>query len=308
MPPEGGTTNARNPSFFPSRAKVAFGVWAALSRLSASRAPSTASCVNHFSPGFVPYVSRFPGWVDALLLQLDYFWFVALLGWSLALVFWWWHPRRATFSTSAWGWLPWSAGAGVCAAAIEFSLLNGEGGGQPKKSLDIVIGLLPMLAAAGWWWQSSAGRSPRVRWWRGATIIPLAAVGVLRFHDLRLGTWLTVAGALLATAPWWRKPGAGRWSHAALLLAALLPLSSPVGPVAVLLRLYQPFLLQNASVLLAGVFQALAASVAVIGLARHARSSLDADARARLWPDVRPFLIGASLWSAACLATAVVYT
>ncbi len=264
--------------------------------------------MNHFAPGFVPYVSRFPVWVDGLLLQLDYFWFVALLAWSIALISWWWHPRRAAFSSSAWGWLPWSAAAGVGAAAIEFWLLNSDVTPRPKPILDATLGLLPMLAAAGWWWQSSASRSARSRWWCAATIVPLAAVGVLRFYHAPSGTWLTVATALLATAPWWRRPGASLWSGAALLLTALLPLSSAVGPMAVQLWLYQPFLPPNASALLAGVFQALAASVAVIGLGRHAMRSLDAEARARLWPDVRPFLIGAALWSTVCLAIAVVYT
>src|SRR5262245_26287716 len=57
---------------------------------------------------------------ERLSVHQDLPWFVALLGWSLALVIWRWHPQRST----AWRWLPWVAGACLVAALVQFAIFS----------------------------------------------------------------------------------------------------------------------------------------------------------------------------------------
>ena len=134
-----------------------------------------------------------PAFVFArLAVHQDYAWFAALLGWSLALVAWWWHPQRR----AAWSWLPWSAVTGGLSAAVQFAIFN------PPLELfhdrlipgtlfnyavapvsievlgDLLLGLLTAVCAAGWW---LAAPMPQ-----------------------RLAAWLTlaVASALYPGYPW----------------------------------------------------------------------------------------------------------
>ncbi|HEY0945874.1 MAG TPA: hypothetical protein VGD81_11430, partial [Opitutaceae bacterium] len=65
-------------------------------------------------------VNGWPVWLGRLGIHQDFVWFVSLIGWSLALVVWWRHPRRH----AGWAWLPWSAGAAIATAVFQFCLFD----------------------------------------------------------------------------------------------------------------------------------------------------------------------------------------
>ncbi|HUR60539.1 MAG TPA: ATP-binding protein [Opitutaceae bacterium] len=254
--------------------------------------------------GIFPYVGRYAPWVDWLSTQFDYAWFLALLGWSFVLALWWWHPRRSVLSQSAWAWLPWTAASGLLIGATEFVVLNLNPMPVAKLTGDMVVGSLLLLAPAGWWWEAARARSGWVRVAFRLLPLPLAAIAAWRFDEPQTAGWWMVGAALVSTLPWWRAPRAHAWSRLALFLAALAPLCSNVGPLAIRLNLFQRNAILNVGMLAAGAFQAIVAGVALWGLARDTLRTFDPGVRGRVWREARPFVVGAALWFAAGVSIA----
>lgn len=254
-------------------------------------------------PGIFPYVSRFPPWLDWLSTQLDYAWFLALLGWSFVLALWWWHPRRSALSRSAWAWLPWAAVSGLLVGTTQLVALN-LNPKVVKVTCDMAVGALLLLAPAGWWWEAARTRTGWARVACRLAWLPLAGIAACRYNAPLPAGWWMVAATLASTLPWWGAPRAHGWSRLALLLAALAPFCSSAGPLAIQLNLFQRNAMLNVGMLAAGVGQALAAGVALWGLARDTLRTFDPAARRRVWREARPWLIGAALWFSAGLGIA----
>lgn len=246
-----------------------------------------------------------------LAVHQDYAWFVALLGWSLAVVVWRWHPRRNT----AWAWLPWTAVTGVLAAAVQFAIFNPPFDFFHDRLIpgtlfdyssavvsaelfgDLLLGFLIAVAAAGWWW-----RAPVSHRWPAWIVIAAGAA----LYPLRPG-WgaLLLAGCALAAVPrLWRLPESSRDMRAALLLAAMLPLFSTAGPLAAATGMLQRSGPPTVLGLAAALTQSLAALAALAGLLRGALSSAGLASVGALWRQAWVLLLFAALWLAAGLVFA----
>lgn len=183
-----------------------------------------------------------PLWFEQMAVHQDYAWFLALLGWGLAVVLWRRHPQRG----DAWAWVPWTALALVVGAAVQFGIFNppfdffhsrlrpGTLGDYAPALIDAELlgAWLILLAfagwAAGWGWQLWR-HSAFARWgWL------IAAGAIATWHiasppvgALLLAVLLTVQSIALAR----RQPAAT--VRRALALVTFVPWFSTVGPLAV---------------------------------------------------------------------------
>ncbi len=253
------------------------------------------------------YVSHVPAWANALAAYLDFPWFVALTGWGLGLMLWWWRPRHA--SLVAWGWLPWSASGGVLItllhlAHLVFSRVEATPNG-PFLAGDLLLGALGGLIAAGWWY--TAADTPRAR----KLCLPIAIL-LLSFAALRTDFWtaqfpssVLAAASLLAALPWCLRRDATAWSRAAVVVAALLPLCSTVGPISYAFSMIERYTALNPAGFITASSQALAAWLALVGFSAAILASFTAAERRALHRDVRPFVFGGVAWAALMFTAAI---
>jgi len=252
-----------------------------------------------------PFPSAMSIWFDRASVQQDGLWFLALLGWSLALVAWWGSPGRR----AAWAWLPWAAAAGVLTALVQFFVFDPPFGFffdrlvpgtssiylpapvDPNLLADLLLAAVLAGTGAAWAWQHARARGAAALRW--PAVLLLAGAVAMHLWRPAVGGWLLALLPLPAVGWFWIRPETHRWSRAALLLAALGPAASTVGPVAVELGLLQrsgpPTVLGAA----AGAWQLLAGGVALLGLARDGIGALPRERRAGLLRDSRPFVLAA---------------
>lgn len=229
--------------------------------------------------------------IDGMPVYLDYFLFLALLGWTLVLLVWWWHPRRV--EAVAWNWVPWAAAIGVLNMLVEFlSLQLAVFGNARNYSLpvDIVQCGLWLLVAGAWGWTSPwLARRPGGNLSRGLFVMSLVVAVVLRRDHPLPVAWFMVGSILLAGAPWLWARGATLRSRSALVFFILGSAVSTTGPFAHLSfterRSSVPSLLEPWAVGWLG----LAALLTLVGLLRHALNRLSPDERRELRGAVRPF-------------------
>ncbi len=228
-------------------------------------------------------------WIGRLSVHQDFFWFFSLLAWSLAMILWWRHPQRRT----GWAWLP---GAGLVAggtALLQFGLFNptfdffqdrlipGTVGNyrpavlDPYWLADVLMGLVLAAMPALWAWLA-AGRSGRthLRWIAVAVMVAAAA---LHTTDPELGAPFIALLAIMAALALWPYIRAFSPARYALVLAALLPVASTVGPVAAYLHVLQRSGPPTPMGLGAAIFQLFLGLVVLRSLARGLPARLPAE-------------------------------
>ncbi len=243
-----------------------------------------------------------PLWFRQLGVHQDYAWFLVLLAWSFALVFWWWHPERRT----TWAWLPWMAGACVAGAAVQFAIFNPpfdffHSRLIPGKTADFAPELIPVElfgdwvtaiafagGIAGWGW-IAAGR----RAWSWAALIASGLACLWHIAQPARGAGVFALGALLVGVIWIVRHRPGRGQGALVLAAAAVPLFSTVGPVAALLGELQLAGPPTAMGFAAASYQAL---VGLVLLAAMGRRVVGAPSRQTAFVGVRWLLVGSVLW------------
>lgn len=247
------------------------------------------------------YASHVPAWLNFLCSYVDFVWFVALLGWILVLL-WWWNISRRT-APPAWGWLPWSAGAGLAMAIIAFVDLTSSRLGSSSRETyiagDRAMTLVFLVTVAGWWVQAGrqgTGRAVRTSYF-AAAVLPLPLLiwffSLPPSHSLELPMigWLMLALSVTAVLPWLCMRSANPWSRAAIMLAGWLPLVSTVGPLSRrILFMGERFSTVTPLGCVAAGMQALVAFLALAGIVRATLANRSGDERSRLWLEVRPFL------------------
>lgn len=238
-------------------------------------------------------------WIGRLSVHQDFFWFVSLLAWTLALLVWWRHADRR----SQWAWLPAVAGATIASAVIQFGMFSPTldifqsrlnpgtvsdfrpAAVDPYRLGDALLGgaFAGLIAAWGWQLAGCLGR-PFARWaalavavilWSAHLVFPAAGA-----WGLALAGWPLAAGLFLVLAP---RGGA----LVGLGLAALLPAFSTVGPLAVATGMLQRFGPPTPMGLLAGVGQLLVGVVVLASLTRTVLARLSTEQRATLGGDLR---------------------
>ena len=238
-------------------------------------------------------------WIGRLSVHQDFFWFVSLLAWTLALLVWWRHPDRR----SQWAWLPAVAGATIVSAVIQFGMFSPTldifqarlnpgtvsdfrpAAVDPYGLGDALLGvaLAGLIAAWGWQLAGCLGR-PFARWaalavavilWSAHLVFPAAGA-----WGLALAGWPLAAGLFLVLAP---RGGA----LVGLGLAALIPAFSTVGPLAVATGTLQRLGPPTPMGLLAGVGQLLVGVVVLASLTRTVLARLSTEQRATLGADLR---------------------
>lgn len=238
----------------------------------------------------------------------DLLWFAVLLGWSLTLMLWWRSPGR----TTGWSWLPWAAAAGIGTALLQFltfsppfdlfyeRLVPGTNDTYSPAVIDpdlFADGALAVLftgIACAWWWQRAGQVGARALRWP----VVLLGIGlvVLHLRQPQLGGLLLALLPLKAITVLWPTTARQPWSRTALLLAALLPALSTIGPLAHELGGLQ----RSGPTGRCGAAFALAhwlcLAVTLIGLLREGARSLNREERRHLWRDARPFILGGLCW------------
>jgi signal transduction histidine kinase/DNA-binding response OmpR family regulator len=268
--------------------------------------------------------------LEPVAVHQDFFWFAVLLGWSLLLVLWRWLPRRPL----AWGWVPWTAFAVVLAAGAQFATFSPPFSWLVRRTApapppvgynyiepivpvelvgDLITGAALALAAGGWLWAAlshpasagpTAGRLSRrrLRWLAWPLV---AGLGWLHYYQPVVA--MSLAGAvMLCTAPIFRRaPGADRLSRVGVVLAALIPLLSPVGLFAAIgdhvMRDGPP----SVAGFISSVFQIVIAGCALRGLMRSAGSTSLVGALATGWREDTALIVTAGLWLLASVGFAV---
>ncbi len=255
-------------------------------------------------------VARGPSaWVelDWLRANQDLVWFVALVGWSFALVLWRWHsPRR-----QATAWLPWAAGVGAAGAVVQFGLSNPPFGfffarlvpGTTSTYAPALIepnvageyGLVAMTAAlcTAWGWQLLGDRWRNLARWF-TPLPPLAFVALHRAHPLAGGSTLAITAVLLAFLLIRQsRPTVG--TSGVIGAIGLAPVFSTYGPLAVVTDSLQRSGPPTFIGLLAALWQASAAVLAILVLVRPSPKS-DRPSEP-LWraTEARPYLLAASV-------------
>lgn len=251
-------------------------------------------------------------WLGSWSVHQDFLWFFSLLCWSLALISWLRHPRRA----AEWQWFPAAAAAAIGTALIQFGIFNptfdffqdrlvpGSVGiyrpalVDPYWLGDVLIGTALAAMAAGWGVAAAGNR----RGWRGLAGALLLATAVLHAAEpVRGGVLLGVLTAAAGVALW--PATRDRWrARVGLAGAMVLPWVSTVGPVAALTGTLQRSGPPTPMGLAAAAFQ--------LALGAWVFASLLAGLWARQHPetvpalrrDIRRAAIAALLWLAAGMA------
>lgn len=258
--------------------------------------------------------------LEPVAVHQDFFWFAVLLGWSLVLVVWRWHPQRQ----AVWAWAPWTAGAAMLGAVAQFAIFSPPFGwlflrSNPapppqgytyipplipvERLSDLITGVLLALMGGGWLWLAAKRQNqPLLRWlaWPAAIVLAL-----LHYRHPVVAMSLLGAALLRVVPLFWRAPEADRLSRAALVLAALIPLLSPVGPFAAVgdyvLREGPP----TVSGLISAFFQALAGACALAGMLRGAQRMSLRGMLTAAWREDAGLISVAGLWFAAGLGFAI---
>lgn len=247
-----------------------------------------------------------PSWLGRLAVQQDLGWFFALLIWGLALVLW-----RRTPGRHDWRWLPWAAGTGILSAFVQFWIFNPPFGFfyerlvagtsatfepaavDPNLFGDIALAAVFAAGAAGWWWQALGERAwLRARW---LVVLALAIVVALEMERPEAGAWLLAVAPLPVAIYWWRKISS-RWSRWTLGLAALVPLCSTIGPVAMAVGALQRHGPPTVFGLAAAGLAVLTGGLALVGLVRCVAVTTPPAGRGAIWRDAKPFCLGAAAW------------
>lgn len=238
-------------------------------------------------------------WIGSLSVHQDFFWFFSLLSWSLGLIAWTRHARRA----AEWRWVPAAAGLAIATALLQFGIFNptfdffqdrllpGSVAHFRPALVDpywlggVLIGVATAAMAAGWVWQ--AAREWRRPAWRviavaiGVVIAGIQAADAPRGGFL-LGGWTMLAGGLLV-----RTTRGKLGARLGLLGAMVGPIFSTVGPVAAGLGLLQQAGPPTPMGLLAGGFQLVLGGTVGLGLAAGAWPRQHPETHAALRRDVR---------------------
>jgi signal transduction histidine kinase/DNA-binding NarL/FixJ family response regulator len=209
-------------------------------------------------------------WLSSAAMQQDYVLFLTFLAWAGAGALWWRFAR----TVAAWAWLPWSAGAGMAAAALElFNFIlpvRPVLGVPPYLVADRIHGCLTAALLAGWFsfgdgWRS-AGRRLRI-----TTAICIAGMAALRWTEPASGGW---ALAIIATLHLAFRPTLPR---SMCVLAVWISCHGPLAEAAAQSRRWTE---TSEWGLLWSTAQFAAASVALLSLARrHVRPTLREDER-----------------------------
>lgn len=253
-------------------------------------------------------MSFFAEKLGLLGVHQDLLWFVVLMGWCLAATLWWRVPTRRT----DWVWIPWASAAGILTTLVQFFSFNPPfeifhellipGAHEiyepalipPDLLADIVLagGFFTILAL---WWNRvrRMGDNP----WLCHVMMALCAVAApLQVKAPWLGAWLLSVLPVVAAGQFWRKNSPARFVGGALFLCALLPLISPVGPLAILAGKAQ----RDGATAWFGAVCAIAHLIALAwilaGLLRDKLKDMDQAARRGLKDDVRPFCQGGAIW------------
>lgn len=258
-----------------------------------------------------------PQWLGRLGVHQDLVWFLVLIGWSLATALWWRVPTHR----SEWHWVPWVAAIGILTTLVQFFSFNPPfeifqellipGTHEiyvpaliaPDLLADIVLASGTFAILALWWLRMAPGGESK--WFRGAMILTCIASGPLQVT----APW---PGALLYVAlPWiamiWlglRRP-VPPLACVCLILAALLPLISPVGPVAILAGKAQRAGATGWFGAICALAHLLVVSVIMMGLIRNKLRGLKSTARRTLMDDLRPFWYGGIAWLGLGVAAAL---
>lgn len=252
--------------------------------------------------------------LDWLRANQDLVWFVALVGWSFALALWRWTASRSREMT----WLPWAAGAGVTSAAIQFGLYHPPFGLffarlvpgtastyapaliDPNLAGELALVATTAVMLTAWGWQFIGTRwRLALRWF---TPIPLLAILALHPpHPLVGGSTLAISAVCIALLliRQSRTAVSASWAIGAIGLA---PVFSTSGPLAVATDSLQRSGPPTCVGLFAALWQAGAATLAILALVRPSRES--DRPREPLWraTEARPYLLAALIGCAVGLA------
>ncbi len=243
-------------------------------------------------------------WFGRISVHQDFFWFFSLLVWSLAMVLWWRHPQRR----ASWAWLPGASLATIGTALLQFGLFNPAFDIFQDRLIpgtlsdyrpalidpywlgDALMGATLAAMAGYWGWLAArrAGR-PHLRWLPAPF---LAGVAVLHAANATIGCWLLTLAAVLAVLLLRRHVPADPVARLALAGAALLPVLSTVGPLAVALQVVQRSGPPTPMGLGAAVFQLLLGTMVLAGLARGLPERLPAETLVAFRRDRRIFWAG----------------
>lgn len=243
--------------------------------------------------------------LDWLRANQDLVWFVALVGWSFALVLWRWHSPRRPATT----WLPWAAGVGATGAVVQFGLSNPPFGFffarlvpgttstyapaliEPNVAGEYVLVAIAAALCTAWGWQMLGDRWRNVvRWF--TPLPPLAIVALHRALPLAGGSTLAITAVLLAflLIRQSRTTIGAPWVIGAIGLA---PVFSTYGPLAAVTDSLQRSGPPTFVGLLAALWQASAAVLTILVLVRPSPES-DRPSEP-LWrtSEARPYLLAA---------------
>jgi len=228
--------------------------------------------------------------VETILTRLateqDYVLFLGILCWIGVATIWAREARR----DARWDWLPWTAGAGIIAGALELYAFNNPvvpiRDVPPFLWIDRLHGILLAVMLVGWYLPGGSG-------WKGTgrTLRIIAAVGLVGAAGARwidpdpaLGSW---ALAVAATAALVARPGIARaWAVVAVW-------GSWIGPASEALTEGRRWTEAAGWSLLCGVIQLTAGLIALIGLLREWRQQSVPDSERALW---RPWWIAGTVW------------
>lgn len=242
-----------------------------------------------------------------LAVHQDLLWFGVLVGWGLIIVLWWRHPQRQ----SLWWLLPWTAGAWVLGALVQFLVFNppfdlflerlvpGANSSYLPALLDPNLTADLFLAALIYgffmvWWQDAPTAGARLfRRWSGGVM--LAGLVLIHWAWPQISCWLL---AVLPIVPAWRllrHPSARGASLITFLLPGLVPAFSTIGPVAFHAGMLQRSATSTPMGAVAAIFQLAVASLLLAHLWRiRPRTTTDANRPAALKMAL-PFLQAAIL-------------